>query len=75
MPKCPECKTKITHLFQYSRCTEKSWVALNKEKEIEAEPVETFYDDNEENYECPECSVVLFTDWDDAELFLHGKED
>ncbi len=75
MPKCPECKKEITHLYQFSRCTEKCWVALNKEREIEAEPVEIFYDDNEEDYECPECCEVLFHIWNDAERFLQGKEE
>ena len=73
--KCPECKKEITHLFLYEKVEEKSWFALDNHGDGNAESVDAILLGEREDFECPECSLTLFTDWESAEKFLQGKED
>ncbi len=75
MPKCLKCKEEISHLFLYEKIDEKRWFSLDKRGHAEADTVDVLLEGEEKvDYECPECSEVLFHNWDDAELFLQGKE-
>ncbi len=74
MPRCLNCKKEIIHLFLYQQVVEKRWFTLDKNGDGNAETVETEDIDNEW-YECPECNVGLFHDWEEAEKFLQGEED
>lgn len=72
MGKCPKCNEKIDYLknYQSGECLCELSI-LNDEQQYEEKG---FQPDNQVNeYECPECSKVLFTDEEKAIAFLKGK--
>jgi len=71
MPKCPRCGEEIDYL--------RNWQSGETEYRLFSNGTyegEDFVEDNKVNdYECPECSEVLFTDEEKAIAFLKGKEE
>ncbi len=68
---CPKCKEEIEHL--------NNWVSGERKYRFdgytyEEEDQYSFGDGKTEDYECPECSEVLFTDEEEATKFLKGEE-
>jgi hypothetical protein len=74
MAKCPKCHKKIDHLHYYAYELQKAdfyivngayeysgWDSL---AEVKGEP----------DYECPECTAVLFHDQEEAIAFLKGEK-
>ena len=71
---CPKCKKEIDSLnnFQSGEAHYHLWINGNSPHYEEKE----FQPDNKVNdYECPECSEVLFTDEDKAIAFLKGGDE
>jgi len=74
MPKCPKCGEDIDYLINYCKkpacfifeVNEKGYPAYSLESEAE-----NYVD---EEYVCPECDEVLFTDEQDAIKFLRPKQ-
>ena len=74
MAKCPKCSKEITHLRDWSRSWQEFRFSLDIQGDGQYEPAcNTVPDDvGPDDYECPECNKVLFTDHDEAEQFLKG---
>jgi hypothetical protein len=63
--KCPKCKKDITYLHAYSE-NKAIFTVIGEDAEYE-------WDNNMEGlieYECPECSIKLFNNEEDAIRFL-----
>ena len=74
MPKCPKCKKEIECLDNYQSGENHYRVWLNGEDTDY--DLKEFQEDNQVNdYECPECGEVLFTDEDKAVKFLKNKDE
>jgi len=75
MPKCPKCGKEIDYLVDYSPAWQKYEMRIDKNGDAHYEfvddslPIDTIDDE----YECPECSEVLFTDEEEAVKFLKGE--
>lgn len=71
MPKCPSCHKKIDFLDNFQSGV-KVW---RFDGDNYSSTHDDFIPDDERNdYECPECFEVLFTDEEDARKFLAKKE-
>ena len=71
MAVCPKCENMIAHLDNYQ--SGKNHYRLYADGYSE---MQEFQENNKLNdYECPECSEVLFTDDEKAREFITGKED
>jgi len=75
MPKCPKCGKEIDYLRDFSPV----WCEYNLRIGENGEEYYEFVDDSlpmdniNDEYECPECSEVLFKNHDDAVKFLRGE--
>ena len=75
MPKCPKCGKEIDYLVDYSPAWQKYEMRIDKNGDAHYEfvddslPIDTIDDE----YECPECGEVLFTDEEEAVKFLRGE--
>ncbi len=74
MPNCPKCNAEIVYLNLFSRIEQRARFELDPsgDPQVLVEGDVPDYDDDD--FECPECNVVLFHDRDDAEKFLRGEE-
>ena len=72
MPKCPKCGAEIDHLINWSEAEQKFILRLTEKGTPNYEYVDTVPKDRNE-YECPKCHEVLFTDEEEAIKFLRGK--
>ena len=71
MPICQKCKEEIEHLNNYVS-GENLYIFDGDNYNQEGD----FIDDNKTNdFECPECSEVLFTDEEKATNFLQNKDE
>jgi len=75
MPKCPKCGKEIDYLWNYSAVWEEYKLTIGRDGYEQYE----FIDDSapvdgiDDEYVCPECHEVLFTDEEDAVNFLKGN--
>jgi len=74
MPKCPKCGKEIDYLRDFSPVWEEYKLTINENGVVHCEFVDGGIpmDDKDDEYECPECHEVLFTDVEDAIKFLKG---
>ena len=74
MPKCPKCNAEIEILNNYVSGENRFdfWV---EDGESQTQHEDWIADDKINNFECPDCHKVLFTDGDDAISFLEGKDE
>jgi len=76
MPKCPKCGADIDHLSQWRKTEDKFHFSLGEGEDVITEmclPRDSqAYDASD--YECPECSEVIFHDYETAVDFLAGRE-
>jgi len=72
MPKCPKCGNEIDELINYSKGWEKHrfWIDSQGYPQYE---MDEFIPDEGNEWECPECNEVLFTDEEEATKFLKGE--
>ena len=69
MAKCPKCNAEISHLVNWQG-GENRYTFDGKDYEFD----EFVFGDSVNDYECPECSEVLFTSEDEAREFLEKNE-
>jgi len=70
---CPECKKDIDYLKNYQSGEKYYWLTVGKNgSEYEDRGFDA--DCGTNDFECPECSEVLFTDETKAVRFLRGKK-
>ena len=71
---CPNCKEEINGLVSFESGENKKNVYIDNNKLEWNE--EYFYDDGKVNdYECPECNEVLFTNEEEAISFLKNEDE
>ena len=70
MPKCPSCSSEVTYLKCYTDCEQLYYFRAGCEYETR----DVILSDDRSEYECPECSKVLFNNDETASNFLEGKE-
>ena len=68
MPKCPKCKKEIEQLRNY--CQGENVYSLWLEGNDIQYDLKDFIGRNENEYCCPECHEVIFTDEEEAIKFL-----
>ena len=71
--KCPECGVMIDSLLCRSRQYTISDAILDRNGNLDWDPRDDVQESDYEEYECPECGEVLFTNGLDAERFLRGE--
>jgi len=75
MPKCPKCGKEIDYLRDFSPVWQEYKMIIDENGDAHYEfvddslPIDTIDDE----YECPECGEVLFTDEEEAVKFLKGE--
>ncbi|MBW2569708.1 MAG: hypothetical protein JRE47_10160 [Deltaproteobacteria bacterium] len=72
MPKCPKCGREIDALKNVEDGSMEYKLALDIAGDMHYEQMEFSGYDNEE-FLCPKCEAVLFTDPDEAIEFLKGE--
>ena len=74
MVKCPECSAEIDYLISREKTAREYCFAVNDEGfgEYEAVTEDSYADDDD--YNCPKCNAMLFTNERDATNFLTGKK-
>lgn len=76
MTKCPKCGKEIDHLRDFSPAWQEFKATIGKDGYMSFEPMENYAPmDRPDDYECPECNTVLFTDQVEAENFLKGEDE
>ena len=76
MPKCPKCGAEIDQLAQWCKREDKYYFSLEENESVIRElalPSDS-EDYDASDYECPECSEVIFHDYETAVDFLAGRE-
>ena len=75
MPRCPKCGKEIDHLVDYSPVWEEYELRVDTNGNVHWEFMNNSVpmDAKDDEYECPECHKVLFTDAEDAINFLKGN--
>ncbi len=73
MPKCPKCNVEINHLVLFSRIEQRGCFELDPSGDVQVIEECVVPDYEDEDFECPKCSTVLFHDRDEAESFLRGE--
>jgi hypothetical protein len=73
MPKCPKCKKEIDYL-KYYEPREAYYHFRVRQSLADYEMIELLDLDEVGDFECPECSEVLFNDEAEAEKFLREVE-
>ena len=72
MPKCPKCKKEIDYLKNYqSGENYDEFQLLNGERDYDNKGFEP--DGRVNDYECPECSEIIFIREKEAVKFLKGE--
>jgi len=69
MVKCPKCNEEIDFLNHYQ--SGENWYILRDDGEYETK--EFIASNDTTDFECPECTKVLFTDEDKAREFIMKK--
>lgn len=78
MPKCPNCNLEIDYLRDWVPAWKEFKCSVGEDEEIKYEDVDNVCvstEGNDDEYECPVCSQVLFRDDLAAEMFLKGRKD
>lgn len=74
MATCPECEKKVDHLRTFSRVEQAYVFKLGSDGMGSYFSTGASYSlDIPDDYECPECANVLFTDEEMAQSFLLGE--
>ena len=74
MSKCPQCKDNITHLIHSARIVAIWQFSLDDNGNADYSTSELMDEPGEnQQWECPECSAVLFENEKDAVIFLRGR--
>jgi len=76
MPVCPKCGEEIGHLMGYARVWQEYKMSIDREGDewCEFTGLSTSTNDSDE-FNCPECTRLLFTDIEEAKRFLKGELD
>lgn len=83
MPKCPKCETDIDYLNYYAYELTKACVSIVNVKTVQGiinEELDYYHWDSlgttkgEVDFECPECSEVLFHTEEEAKEFLKQQK-
>lgn len=74
MAKCPKCGKEIDYLRDFSPAWQEFRATIGQDGYMSFEPMDNYevMDREDDEYECPECTRVLFTDQVQAENFLKG---
>ncbi len=72
MAKCPRCRKEVDYLKAYQGGEDYDHLYVDKEGYADYHRKEFLPDGNGSEYECPECSKVLFRDEEEAVEFLKG---
>lgn len=72
MAKCPKCGKEIDHLRDFSPVWQEFRAFIGKAGLLDFEDTdnECPMDSHDDEYECPECAQVLFTNAEQAQKFL-----
>jgi len=72
MPKCPNCKAELDHLHHFPHMEIRHLAKLDADGDLESwpDPDSEWCQTDDDEFECPECNLLLFTKWCDAENFL-----
>jgi hypothetical protein len=73
VPKCPKCEQEIDRLVNWSSSLHKYLFTIDKKGDADYEELDEVVGDIND-YECPECWEVLFSDEQDAITFLQGSQ-
>ena len=75
MVKCPKCGEEIDRLMEYLPMQKKSEIFLDDNGNYDRWWISEFESDGDIDYECPECSAVLFKNNNIGEIedFLAGR--
>ena len=74
MPKCPKCGKEIVYLRDFSPVWQEYRITVDENGDVHYEFIDNSDPmDTGDEYECPECGEVLFTDEEEAVKFLRGE--
>jgi len=74
MSKCPKCGKEIDYLRDFSPMWQEFKMTIDKIGDAHYELVDNSTPmDRDDEYICPECGEVLFTDEEEAVKFLEGE--
>ena len=74
MPRCPKCGKEIDHLRDFSAIWQEYNLTVDKDGVMHYEFIDASLPvDIDDEYQCPECSEVLFNDEEEAVKFLKGE--
>ena len=71
MPKCPKCGKEIDYLREFM--SEEFKLTVDENGYVHYDLVDASVLNRGDEYKCPECGEVLFTDEEEAVKFLKGK--
>lgn len=69
LAQCPKCLKRIEYLHRFTKW-EQSWRFRAEDDQVETDMYSV---DDKNDYECPLCGEVLFTDPKKAEKFIQGE--
>jgi len=75
MPVCPKCGKEIGHLMGYARVWQEYKFSIDEESNEQHEFVDSTMDGDNDEFECPECAMLLFRCEEKAKEFLRGELD
>ena len=70
---CPKCGKEISYLWDFSKVENRYRFEIF-EGEVDYELVDSYSLNEIDEWECPECTAVLFTDEEEAARFLRGEK-
>ena len=75
MPKCPSCGEEIEYLRDFTKVEQEFRLYIDENGGDQLEDMNNLVpcDDEEDEYECPECAIVIFRDCLEAVAFLKGE--
>ena len=73
MPVCPKCGEEIAHLTRFTKVWHEYKFSIDEEGNEQHEFVDSTVDGDNDEFECPECGILLFEDIEEAEKFLKGE--
>jgi len=73
MAKCPKCGAEITYLKDYSEGETLYEFSIDSKGQPDYNEIDVIPTSKSDEYECPECSEVLFYDEEEAVKFLKGE--
>ena len=70
MPKFTKCGKEIDELLMFGKQTQTFRVTYSEKEGLEYEQIDASWDFESEEYACPKCREILFTNENDAFNFL-----